>query len=181
MENAPARKVLVTGGNAGIGYALCKQLILENNCYVYMGTRNQERGQKAIDEMPEGCKGKVELLLVDVANEESVKSAATTLKERLGEAKLYALVNNAGVGLSTNVNKDTTITTNVYGPKWMTDNFVSLIDATEGRIVNVGSGAGPMYTSKVSEADKPFWSNADTTWDQLIAKIDSVLPNLDDM
>ena len=62
-----------------------------------MGTRNQERGQKAIDEMPEGCKGKVELLVVDVSNEDSVKSAAATLKERLGDGKLYALVNNAGV------------------------------------------------------------------------------------
>ena len=45
MENTPARKVLVTGGNSGIGYALCKQLILENDCYVFMGTRSQERGQ----------------------------------------------------------------------------------------------------------------------------------------
>ncbi len=33
-----------------------------------MGARSQERGQKAIDEMPEGCKGKVELLLVDVGD-----------------------------------------------------------------------------------------------------------------
>jgi len=100
MESTQARKVLVTGGNAGIGYALCKQLILENNCYVYMGARNQERGQKAIDEMPEGCKGKVELLLVDVADEASVKTAAASLKATLGDDKLYALVNNAGVGLA---------------------------------------------------------------------------------
>jgi NAD(P)-dependent dehydrogenase (short-subunit alcohol dehydrogenase family) len=71
--------------------------------------------------MPEGCKGKVELLLVDVSDEASVKSAAATLKERLGDNKLYALVNNAGVGLSTGVTQDATIITNVYGPKWMTE------------------------------------------------------------
>ena len=100
MENTPARKVLVTGGNSGIGYALCKQLILENDCYVFMGTRSQERGQKAIDELPEGCKGKIEVLLVDVASEDSVKAAAVALKARLGDAKLYGLCNNAGVGLS---------------------------------------------------------------------------------
>lgn len=50
--------------------------------------------------MPEACKGKVELLVVDVANEDSVKAAAETLKGRLGDAKLYGLVNNAGVGLA---------------------------------------------------------------------------------
>ena len=50
--------------------------------------------------MPQGCKGKVELLLVDVANEASVKSAAASLKATLGDDKLYALVNNAGVGLA---------------------------------------------------------------------------------
>jgi NAD(P)-dependent dehydrogenase (short-subunit alcohol dehydrogenase family) len=80
MENPQQKKVLVTGGNAGIGYALCKQLILEDNCYVYMGARNAERGQKAIDELPEGCKGKIELLIVDVSKEDSVKAAATTMQ-----------------------------------------------------------------------------------------------------
>jgi NAD(P)-dependent dehydrogenase (short-subunit alcohol dehydrogenase family) len=44
MENAQLRRIVVTGGNTGIGYALCKQAILENNCYVYLGARNQERG-----------------------------------------------------------------------------------------------------------------------------------------
>ena len=50
--------------------------------------------------MPNGCKGKVELVVVDVSNEASVKSAATTVKGSLGNAKLYALVNNAGIGSS---------------------------------------------------------------------------------
>ena len=126
MENADLKKVLVTGGNAGIGYALCKQIILENNCYVFMGTRNQERGQKAIDEMPEGCKGKVELVIVDVASEESVKTAAAALKARLAGEKLYALVNNAGVAMN-GIAKDVVITTNCYGVKWMTDNFADLV------------------------------------------------------
>ena len=92
--------------------------------------------------MPNGCKGKVELVIVDVSNEASVKSAAATVKGSLGNAKLYALVNNAGIGSS---GKEATLQTNVYGPKWMTDNFLPLIDASEGRIVNVGSGSGAGY------------------------------------
>ena len=50
--------------------------------------------------MPNGCKGKVELVVVDVSKEASVKSAAANVKGSLGNAKLYALVNNAGIGSS---------------------------------------------------------------------------------
>ena len=38
------KKVVVTGGNSGIGLALCEQLATENGCYVYMGSRSAERG-----------------------------------------------------------------------------------------------------------------------------------------
>lgn len=42
---ATRRKVLVTGGNSGIGAALCKQLALDYGCHVIMGSRSLERGQ----------------------------------------------------------------------------------------------------------------------------------------
>ena len=50
--------------------------------------------------MPEGCKGKIELIVIDVADKASVLSAAQALNEKLGDDKLYALVNNAGTGVS---------------------------------------------------------------------------------
>jgi hypothetical protein len=47
----------------------------------------------------------------------------------------------------------------------MTQNFASMIDATNGRIVNVGSGAGPMFTGKASKDDqKNIWNNPNVTW-----------------
>ena len=61
----------MTGGNAGIGYAICKLCILQHNCYVYMGSRNVERGNAAIAKLIEeeaNCNGKVELLQVDVSD-----------------------------------------------------------------------------------------------------------------
>ena len=117
-----------------------------------MGSRSQERGQKAIDELPEGCKGKIEVLQVDVASEQSVKAAAVALRARLGDAKLYGLCNNAGVGLShKGLTTEDIIITNSYGPRWMVENFIDMIDATNGRIVNTGSGAGPMYAGKASK------------------------------
>ena len=64
----------------------------------------------------------------------------------------------------------------------MVENFISMIDPTEGRIVNTGSGAGPMYAGKASEEDqKAVWNNQDLTWEVLDAKIQEVKPNLNDM
>jgi len=142
-----------------------------------MGTRNQERGQKAIDEMPEGCKGKVELVIVDVANEESVKAAAAALKIRLAGEKLYALVNNAGVALN-GIPKDVVVGTNCYGPKWMTDNFIELVQT---RIVNVGSGLGVTFVETQPEEERSsIWDNSDLTWEQLEAKLTTLRETLDD-
>ena len=34
---AARRIILVTGGNAGIGLALCRQLVVEEGCHVLLG------------------------------------------------------------------------------------------------------------------------------------------------
>ena len=65
MVEAITRRVIVTGGNPGIGYALCKLLITEHDCYVYMGSRSLERGNAAIEQLIKGdpkCDGRVELV-----------------------------------------------------------------------------------------------------------------------
>lgn len=116
-----AKNILVTGGNSGIGYALIKQLVADYGCYVYMGARNEERGKKAIEELPDDCNGRVELLVVDVSDLKSIQDAAEVLKGKLGDEKLYALVNNAGCGLSHNVTNLAMVTTNYFGTKWMTE------------------------------------------------------------
>ena len=54
----------------------------------------------------------------------------------------------------------------------MVENFIDMIDATNGRIINTGSGAGPMYAGKASEEDqKAVWNNQDLTWEVLDAKV----------
>ena len=52
--------------------------------------------------------------------------------------KLYALVNNAGIGGGAET--EVIIDTNFKGPKRVTDALVGLIDKSGGRIVNVSSG-----------------------------------------
>ena len=119
MVESEKKRILVTGGNTGIGYALCKLLVTEHDCDVYMGSRSVDKGLKAIQalttEEPR-CKGRVELLQVDVADPESIIEAADTLEGRLGGKKLYGLVNNAGVMYSVSkISKEVMIQTNVYG------------------------------------------------------------------
>ena len=43
------KKVVVTGGNTGIGYAICKLCIEKYGCYVYMGSRDENKGKAAIE------------------------------------------------------------------------------------------------------------------------------------
>jgi NAD(P)-dependent dehydrogenase (short-subunit alcohol dehydrogenase family) len=105
-----------------------------------MGSRNLEKGQKSLDELisskPE-CSGKIELIQIDTSCEKSIIAARDSIKEKLGEEKLYAIVNNAGTGLAHKMevkNKsgqkylapttaDVIVKTNLYGPYYMNKNF----------------------------------------------------------
>ena len=43
---SPMKNILVTGGNSGIGLALCKLLVTGHGCHVYMGSRDVGRGKE---------------------------------------------------------------------------------------------------------------------------------------
>ncbi len=75
-------KVFVTGGNAGIGFALCRQLVVEHNCHVFLGSRNAEKGAeavKALQDATDGRGGSVELVTIDVSDDRSVQKAVLDL------------------------------------------------------------------------------------------------------
>jgi len=144
--------ILVTGGNAGIGFALCKQLASENDYNVFLGCRSLERGAQAIEEIKKqapAVEGKIKVVQLDVTDDASVSAAKAEIAKDLGEEKLYALVNNAGTGLAHNVDAQTIISTNYHGVKRVTAAFLPLVAS---RIVNVGSGAGPSFVNKCTSA-----------------------------
>jgi len=177
------KRVFVTGGNAGIGLALCKQLAEENGCHVYLGSRSLERGEAAVKSIIEAapkCEGKIELVQVDTASDASVAAAAEAVKAKLGSELLYGVVNNAGAGLSHGVTSEAVLNTNVQGPKRVCEAFVPLLDPKGGRVVNVGSGLGAVFVSKCSEDKKKLLSSPSTTWDQLQALVaeESASPDL---
>jgi carbonyl reductase 1 len=170
MAESDRKRVVVTGGNAGIGFALCKQLLSEDNCFVYLGARSQERGAAAVEEIKAefpGHKDHIHLVIVDTSSADSIVAAAKAVQEHLGAHKLYAVVNNAGVGLAAKAAKQQLLDTNFWGPKRMTDAFLPMLSESP-RVVHVGSGAGPMWLKKQPEDEIKFLS-CEHTWEELEA------------
>ena len=79
------KHILVTGGNSGIGFALCKLLVKNHECFVYLGSRSIKKGQEALaaikNEVPEKS-DKFELVQIDVLDNDSCLKAAENLKSK---------------------------------------------------------------------------------------------------
>lgn len=74
----------------------------------------------------------------------------------------------AGTGAAIKDPLDTVIDTNLYGPKRVFEAFSALLSES-GRVVNIGSGAGPMYIRKCpNEAQNRFCSEPES-WAQIEA------------
>jgi carbonyl reductase 1 len=171
------RVLFVAGANSGIGLALCKQLCKDHGMKVFLGSRNAEKGKQAVADVKSFCGHNnkqddgddvVELVVIDVANDESVNAAAKSLQEK--GVTLSAIVNNAGTGLAHGVTDSDVINVNLYGPKRVVDAFAPLLDPTGSKIINTGSGAGPMYVdSQTSSKRKKTLCNPDITWEEIDA------------
>ena len=107
----------------------------------------------------------IKVVQIDTNSQESIKVAAQSIAKDLGEYKLYALVNNAGIY---NGSGEEIMRTNLYGPKLMCDAFTPLIDPTCGRVVNMSSGMGPGYVSKCNDEQKKILIRSDVTWEQVV-------------
>ena len=84
------RVAVVTGGNRGIGYAVCQQLA-EAGYEVVLATRDADRGREAAVALGD----RVTPVVLDVTDEASRKAVARWLSD--GPGRVDVLVNNAGV------------------------------------------------------------------------------------
>jgi NAD(P)-dependent dehydrogenase (short-subunit alcohol dehydrogenase family) len=175
MSSTEPRRIFVTGGNDGIGYALCRQLVVEHGCQVFLGSRSEERGRAAAAkierEIDAAAGGSVQCVLLDVCDAASVASAAHRIRVSLGDAgRLYGLVNNAGVGLATALTPEKVLDTNLYGVKRVFEAFVGS-GLVEERVVNVGSGSGPGYVRRCPAAAQPALCTTPTSWESIESMI----------
>jgi len=162
------RNILVTGANKGIGEAIVRKILSEHNdAFVLLGSRNIDNGistkNKILQDIPKS-EGRLEVLVIDVSNDESVQEAAEEVTAKY--KPLYGLVNNAGVWTADEKWKDM-IETNFMGVKRVFDNFHDLI-SKGGKVVNVTSGAGPMYVNYMNPGNfKNELISKDITWNQI--------------
>lgn len=84
---------IVTGGNSGIGYALCEEL-LKRGAVVYMAGRNPEKVKKSAEQLSD-YGNQIKTLIMDVTDEKQVKDAIEDTAAR--EGRLDFLFNNAGI------------------------------------------------------------------------------------
>ncbi|MFD1140337.1 SDR family oxidoreductase [Larkinella insperata] len=144
------KKVLITGANKSIGYETARQLIRQGY-YVYLGSRDRQKGQQAVEALNAEGLTQVEAVEIDVSNAESVAAARQEIGQKTDV--LDVLINNAGISGGMAQAATTTdpalirqvFDTNFFGPIQVTQAFLDLLQQSEApRIVNVTSGLGSL-------------------------------------
>jgi NAD(P)-dependent dehydrogenase (short-subunit alcohol dehydrogenase family) len=174
------KKILVTGGNKGIGLAIVEKILKTNDqTFVYLGSRNTDRGEEAknsILKKNSSYKERIEVLTLDVSSEDSVLKAGQRVEEKIlsDGKKLYGIVNNAGVMLPESQLEDV-LQVNVHGIYRISNRFLPLLDEKKGRIVNITSAAGPSFVLTCNIKYKEFLTSSDISWDALKVFMDECI------
>uniref|UniRef100_A0A1J3EK68 Salutaridine reductase n=1 Tax=Noccaea caerulescens TaxID=107243 RepID=A0A1J3EK68_NOCCA len=139
---------VVTGANKGIGFAVVKRL-LELGLTVVLTARNEENGSHAVDCLRRIGFRNVCLFCLDVSDPSSI--AAFVSWFRLNFGVLDILVNNAAVSFNevgeNSIKKpETTIKTNYYGAKLLTEALLPFFSrsVSVSRILNISSRLGAL-------------------------------------
>ena len=140
---------LVTGGNKGIGFEICRQLA-KQGCHVLLGARNETEGKDAVSQLFKEI-GKVQFQYLDLERPDTFIQTRDSIEREFGE--LDILVNNAAIALDWNNTVDTvplevirsTFETNFFATIELTQVLLPLLmKSTEGRIVNQSSILGSL-------------------------------------
>lgn len=174
------KRILVTGANKGIGLAIATAILEEHDdTFVLLGSRNAERGRTAREGLvaahPQWGE-RVEVLEIDVSSDGSVSDAAGAVAAKFdGESTpLYAIVNNAGIGLGV-ADLRTVLEVNTRGMRRVSEAFVPLLEPSKGRVVNITSASGPNFVNKCSPERQRFLTDPSVTVSQLEALIEESL------
>lgn len=139
------KSALITGANKGIGFETAK-ILAQKGFFVYLGSRNLENGQSAVEKLKAEGLENVSAIELDVTDQRSVEGARAAIGERT--EVLDVLINNAGIAggfeqssLETPADQYLSVfETNLFGVVRVTQAFIDLLKKSpEPRIVNVST------------------------------------------
>lgn len=145
------KKVIITGGNSGIGYQAAKQLA-EKGWSVTLFCRREEAAEQACEEIRQQTGNRhVDYILVDLSDMKSVRKAVEQYIQK--EDVLDVLINNAA-DFDLSVKKpvltkdglERQFATNVVAPFLLSILLKGLLEKLEsGRIINISSQGLVLY------------------------------------
>lgn len=160
-----AKKVaLVTGGNKGIGFEICRNLA-SAGCAVLLGARSAKRGQQASRQLQLAGLDDVHFVEIDVTRQETITATAQQIESQHGH--LDVLINNAGVnlrgdglpGAADPAVVEEIFDTNFFGALRVARTMLPLLrKSAAGRIVNISSGLGSLTLN--SDPSSPVYSTS---------------------
>ncbi|KAJ8352446.1 hypothetical protein SKAU_G00239220 [Synaphobranchus kaupii] len=144
VGNESEKYVYITGCDSGFGNLLARHL--DKLGYRVIASCFTEKGE---DDLKKASSERLTTIHLDVANTESVNKAAASIKTKVGEKGLWAVVNNAGVSVPS-ANCDwltiedykSMFEVNLNGVIAVTLSVLPLIKKARGRVVNVASVFG---------------------------------------
>jgi NAD(P)-dependent dehydrogenase (short-subunit alcohol dehydrogenase family) len=147
--NAQKPLIVVTGGNRGIGFEICRQLAVRG-AQVVLTARRPDAGDEAVKRLARQ-KLSAEFRPLDVTDPASAAALRDHLERAFG--RLDILINNAGLlskedGSGLGVKLETlraTLETNTLAPLHLSQTLAPLLRrSSAARIVNVSSGMGAL-------------------------------------
>jgi 3-oxoacyl-[acyl-carrier protein] reductase len=140
------RRAIVTGGSSGIGFETARQF-LEEGVRVLITGRNQQKLEKAGDDLTGRTGGEVHAIVADMTRESDIAKMVETAQQKLGGVDI--LVNNAGQMYSGRFaafddnDMKTQLETKLFGFMRAIRAIHPMMKAQKwGRIVNTIGGAG---------------------------------------
>jgi NAD(P)-dependent dehydrogenase (short-subunit alcohol dehydrogenase family) len=156
MNNKRENKaILITGTSTGIGRAAALQL--DRLGYKVFATVRKEEDASSISAQ---ASERLTPLMLDVTDRASLDHAQVVVDQQVGNAGLWGLVNNAGVGFVAPMefvplgDLRRLYEVNFFGLLALTQKFLPLVRKAKGRIVNISSTA----TSTVAPFHGPYTS-----------------------
>lgn len=153
------RKIIVTGATSGIGLETARELCRRGASLV-LACRNLEKADLVREELVRNARASVEVVHLDLASLDSVRSCARALNET-GDP-IDVLINNAGTFSMTRRETgdgfEQTIGVNHLGPFLLTSLLLPrLREASQARIVNVASAAYRYAHLRLDDLQRTRW------------------------